>query len=102
MVQDDQDDQFGQNDLIPNQMSFSIQKTKWTNMVHFGSFWSEGVQLGPPNALWPLLTKFQHRCGLLDLLYRLLAFTCNLQSWKAACAMNRQEVHISTHMQGGP
>ena len=48
-------DHFGQNDLIPNWILFSIW---WTKMAHFGPFWPEGVHLGPPTVLWPFLNSW--------------------------------------------
>ena len=46
MVQNGPNDQFGQNDLIPNWILAS-NGPKWTKMAHFGPFWSEEVHSGP-------------------------------------------------------
>ena len=43
MFQNDQDDHFGLNDLIPS----LIWELKWTKMIHLGPFWPEEVHFGP-------------------------------------------------------
>ena len=58
MVQNGQNDHFGQNDWI-----LAFARPKWTKMVHFGPFWPKRsilVHLGPPTVLWPLLSLGGH------------------------------------------
>ena len=46
MVQNGPNDDFGQNDLIPNWI-LALTRPKWTKMVQFGQFWPEEVHFGP-------------------------------------------------------
>ena len=46
MVQNGQNDHFGQNDLIPNRI-LVFERPRWTKMVHFGPFWPKEVYFGP-------------------------------------------------------
>ena len=46
MVENGQNDRFGQNDLIPNWI-LAFARLTWINMVHFGPFWTEEVYFGP-------------------------------------------------------
>ena len=62
MAQNGQNDHFGHNDPIPNQI-LAFARPKWTKMVHFffGPCWPKEailVHLGPPTVLWPLLKLF--------------------------------------------
>ena len=54
MVQNGQNDHFGQNDLIPTWI-LVFARPKWTILVHFGLKRSILVHLGPPTVLWSLL-----------------------------------------------
>ena len=54
MVQNGQNDHFGQNDLIPNRI-LVFARPKWTILVQFGLKKSILVHLGPPTVLWSLL-----------------------------------------------
>ena len=63
MVQNGQNDHFGQNDLILNRI-LVFARPKWTKMVHFGLKRSILVHLGPPTVLWPLLRSLEK--GLAD------------------------------------
>ena len=45
MVQNGQNDHFGQEDLIPNWI-LAFARPKWTKMVHFGPFWPKEVYFG--------------------------------------------------------
>ena len=46
MVQNGQNDHFGQNDLIPNRF-LVFARPKWTILVHFGPLWPKEVYFGP-------------------------------------------------------
>ena len=52
MVQNGQNDDFGQNDLIPNRI-LVFARPKWTILVHFGLKRSILVHLGLPTVLCP-------------------------------------------------
>ena len=63
MGQNGPNDQFGQNDLIPNRILASARPNFGLFWSIFGLFWSVLVRLGPPTALWPFLTKPLLKCS---------------------------------------